>query len=332
MSAGRRQNIRCGADVLEDFIMELSPALMYALLKDHTASTKENQVNIFWATDDYEAMGEAYSFHSPIMPELITGENGNVIMPRVLKARETQIERSREMAEVFTPSWICNYQNNLIDKAWFGRDDVFNALNPDHTWEVNENKIEFPACKTWRDYVRDKRMEITCGEAPYMVSRYDSTTGEEIPLEQRIGLLDRKLRVVSENTEKSGDWLMWAQAAFKSVYGYEWQGDNLLIARENLLMTFWDYYQAKFGERPLPRSLEFIAYIVSWNFWQMDGLKGVIPHSCKNIVDADLLGDTVVTPCPGCEDGKLSEHNGIYCRIRTWRAKETIRFIDLLSH
>ena len=30
------------------------------------------------------------------------------------------------MAEVFTPSWICNAQNNLIDNAWFERKDVFN--------------------------------------------------------------------------------------------------------------------------------------------------------------------------------------------------------------
>jgi hypothetical protein len=30
------------------------------------------------------------------------------------------------MAEVFTPSWICNAQNNLIDNTWFGRDNVFN--------------------------------------------------------------------------------------------------------------------------------------------------------------------------------------------------------------
>ena len=49
-----------------------------------------------------------------------------------------QQQRSREMAEVFTPSWICNKQNNLIDNAWFGRENVFNVEidNPDgsHSW------------------------------------------------------------------------------------------------------------------------------------------------------------------------------------------------------
>lgn len=54
-----------------------------------------------------------------------------------------------------------------------------------------------------------KRLEITCGEAPYIVSRYDAATGEIIPIERRIGILDRKLRVVNENTETEEDWLFW---------------------------------------------------------------------------------------------------------------------------
>ena len=146
-------------------------------------------------------------------------------MPRVLKSRDTQTARSRDMAEVFTPSWICNAQNNLIDEAWFGRREVFNVEYTDeqgqHRWTATTEKIVFPEGKTWRDYVRDTRLEITCGEAPYIVSRYDTTTGEAIPLGERIGLLDRKLRVVSENTTTSGEWLEWAQAAYKSTYGYE---------------------------------------------------------------------------------------------------------------
>ena len=104
------------------------------------------------------------------------------------------------MAEVFTPSWVCNAQNNLVDEAWFGRKDVFNVEDTaNHTWKANTDKIEYPKGKTWKDYVRATRMEMTCGEAPYLVSRYDATTGESIPLQERIGLLDRKLRVISEN-------------------------------------------------------------------------------------------------------------------------------------
>jgi hypothetical protein len=85
------------------------------------------------------------------------------------------------MAEVFTPLWICNAQINLIDDAWFGRKNVFNTeiLNKEglHSWKTNPKKITFPDDKTWKQYVRDTRLEITCGEAPYITSRYDTTTG-----------------------------------------------------------------------------------------------------------------------------------------------------------
>lgn len=320
-------------DILEDYIYKLSPDLLNALLKDHTMSKEHSQCNIFWATTDYEPLGKGYEYKSSITPELITGENGHVIMPRVLKTTDAQRDRSRDMAEVFTPSWICNAQNNLIDEAWFGRKDVFNHENEDHTWIAVPEKIVFPEGKTWRSYVREVRMEITCGEAPYLTSRYDTTTGKPIPLEKRIGLLDRKLRVVSENTETSGEWLKEAQAAYKSIYGYEWQGDNLLIARENLLMTFLDYYRAKFGKDPLLRSLQYIAYIISWNVWQMDGLKGVVPESCGQR-PSDIFGMTNSEPCPGCRVGDIYAHNGIYCLIRDWGAKspkDKIKFIDLLK-
>jgi hypothetical protein len=69
-------------------------------------------------------------------------------MPRVKKDRDLQISRVREMAEVFTPSWICNPQNNLIDHAWFGRENVFNTEieegNGNKSWIINEDKIKFP--------------------------------------------------------------------------------------------------------------------------------------------------------------------------------------------
>ena len=246
-------------DILEDSIFQLSPELLNTLLKDHTTSKADMQRNIFWATSDYEHIGKEYQYNSPVLPHLIIGDNGHIIMPRVLKSRDTQSIRSRDMAEVFTPSWICNAQNNLIDEAWFGRNDVFNTEYANeqghHKWKSTEGSIIFPEGKTWKDYVRDIRLEITCGEAPYLISRYDTTTGETIPLEQRIGLLDRKLRVVSENTSTSGEWLEWAQEAYKSIYGYEWQGDNLLIARESLLVSFVEYYQQKFGKRPLLKSI-----------------------------------------------------------------------------
>lgn len=325
-------------DIREDNLMELSQEVLENLLRDHTTGK-----NIFWATHDYESLGNEYDYHAPIMPELITGERGMIIRPRVLKSKENQTERSKDKAEVFTPSWICNAQNNLVDEAWFGRKDVFNVEDTTtHTWQTNPDKIVFPEGKTWKDYVRATRMEIACGEAPYLVSRYDTTTGVSIPIRQRIGLLDRKLRVVSENTETSGDWLDWAQVAYKHTYGYEWQGDNLLLAREALLWTFIEYYQEKFGKRPLLKSINYMAYIISWNLWQMDGLRCVVPDSCRDGVMEKiptLFGEEEhKVVCPGCHEENIHKHNGTYCLIREWGVKDLrtrednrkIRFVDLI--
>ena len=321
-------------DVREDDLLALSPQVLSTLLRDHTTGH-----NIFWATHDYEVLGEGYGFFCPVAPETITGENGMVIRPRVLKSREQQTDRSKDMAEVFTPSWICNAQNNLVDEAWFGRKDVFNVTSEDgKTWKSTTAKVSFPEDKTWKDYVRATRLEITCGEAPYLVSRYDTTTGNPIPIQERIGLLDRKLRVVSENTQTSGEWLEWAQVAFQNTYGYEWQGDSLLLARENLLLSFIEYYREKFGKMPMEKSINYIAYVVSWNLWQMDGLKMVVPCSCKDgvkVMEQSLFGkEERMLYCQGCQQDKIKLHNGTYCIVRDWRKprdKQKIPFVSLLK-
>lgn len=325
-------------DIRENNIFERSPELLSALLKDHTLSTETQQVNIFWATNNYADMGVGYQYSDQITIEAITGKNGDIIKPRAVKNREMQQQRSREMAEVFTPSWICNKQNNLVDNAWFGRENVFNTEvdNPDglHSWIPSEDKITFPEGKTWRDYVKENRLEITCGEAPYLVSRYDTVTGEPIPVERRIGLLDRKLRVVGENTETTSEWLKAALSAYKSIYGYEWQGDNLVLARKVLLYTFIDYYQAKFGCEPQPKSLQSIADVISWNIWQMDGLKCVVPDSCRAVRKTiQNLFDTseTVQECEGCQKDDMHKHNGVYCKIKDWAKDEVITFVSLIK-
>lgn len=333
--------MQIGIDILENDIIEKYPEVLDILLRDHTT-----QKNIFWATNNYEYLGEQYGFKSQILKELITGVNGNIIMPRVHKNKVLQQSRSKEMAEVFTPSWVCNAMNNLVDTAWFGREAVFNIEKNDNgkrSWESTKDKIMFPAGKTWKHYLRNNRLEITCGEAPYLVSRYDTTTGVFIPIEERIGLLDRKLRVINENVDESGKWLEAAQIAYKSIYAYEWQGDSLLLAREALLITFIENYTLKFDKEPLLKSIQFIAYIISWNLWQMDGLKGVVPASCEDKITetANLFGDieSKTEPCEGCVKNNIKKHNGVYCLIKDWKNKDLntgktgykTRFVDLIK-
>lgn len=147
-------------DINETEVLKQYPEVLEMLLKDHTT-----QQNIYWATDSYADRGESYQFKDAITVDSITGDNGMIIRPRFVKSKDEQTKRSKDMAEVFTPSWVCNAQNNLIDDAWFGKKGVFNSESPDHTWKATSGKIEFPDGKTWKDYVRDTRLEITCGEA-----------------------------------------------------------------------------------------------------------------------------------------------------------------------
>ena len=103
------------------------------------------------------------------------------------------------------------------------------------------------------------------------------------------------------------------------TYGYEWQGDNLLLAREALLYTFIEYFKDKFPEETLKKpSIIGIARIISWNLWQMDGIKMVVPNSCEKQFETDLFGDTRPCVCNACKEGLTSGHIGFRCLIRDW--------------
>jgi len=253
------------------------------LLQDKT--TKQN---IIFATDAYLENGSDFSETSQITEDKLLGFMKIKIQPRVEKAADEQLARTRKKAEVFTPSWIVNKMNNHCDEEWFGRSDVFNK--EDGTgWVTNETPIAFEGKTTWKAYVDSKRLEITCGEAPYVVSRYDAATGEIIPIKDRIGIMDRKLRVVNENAADGDEWLKWALRALQSSYGYEFQGDNLLIARVNVLNTFVENYEARFSGKPDGKLLRKVVNIICWNFWQMDGLTGTIPFSVPKQQDDEQI-------------------------------------------
>lgn len=319
-------------DIKENMLLKIDRELLEILLKDKTTNK-----NIIWATDNYISHGKDYEFHSEITIESITSYNGNLIKPRTEKSLKEQELRVREKAEVFTPAWICNLQNNCIDNDWFEKENVFNIPNEgDHSWTTTKSNIIFPNTdkRTWKDYVKEKRLEITCGEAPYLTSRYDTVTGEYIEVPERIGLLDRKLRIVCENTTTREEWLEWAYNALTSIYGFEWQGDNLLIARENILFTMKEYYYYKFNENVRTQDLIEFAKVIAWNIWQMDGLKYVIPNSCKteDIIEEDLFEKRIISKaCEGCKKNKPLKHNGIYCIIKDWDTREKFRFADLVN-
>ena len=241
------------------------------LLKDRTTGE-----NILFATDAYEELSPEFGEKCQIQADMLT--SGRLkICPRVEKEFEQQRMRQRAKAEVFTPSWIVNKMNNHCDEEWFGESGVFNQ-ETETGWVVNTKLVHFRRGLSWKKYVDSRRLEITCGEAPYLVSRYDTVTGRIIPVAERIGILDRKLRIVTEKTKTEEEWLEWSIRAFKSVYGYEFQGDNLLIARINLLLTFCEYIYDRWGRTPADEEVGDITDVIVWNVWQMDGLTKLIPY------------------------------------------------------
>lgn len=163
-----------------------SMGLLKRLLEDKTTKT-----NVIWGTDAYKSLGREYERDQEIKEALITGLHSGVIKNRARKELEQQNERTRQHAEVFTSLWICKKMNDAAEEAWFYKSNS-------HPFDSQE-KIEFLKSKKWTHYVDARRLEITCGEAPYLVSRYDVATGESIPIQNRVGILDRKLRVVKEN-------------------------------------------------------------------------------------------------------------------------------------
>lgn len=300
-------------DLEEQFLAAKYPAILKVLLSDRTTGR-----NIVWATDQYAHLGPGYYSPNEITPRAITGAHSRVIQPRIQKHKTLRSDRTRGQGEVFTPSWLCNEQNNQCDDLWFGRSGVFNDAKH-RSWDAQLAPIRFELeGRTWQEYVDERRMEAACGEAPYLVSRYDTTTGEPIALARRIGLLDRKLRVVTENASDGAEWLEWARRAFESSYGFECQGDNLLLARENLFVTYVESAVSALGTMPSPAELARIAEIISWNLWQMDALTGHPPLQVP-LAAADQLGLF--------DEARTEEVSP--CIVRDWRALRVHRYQDL---
>lgn len=270
---------------LIDFHAPEVQAVLDTLLKDRSTSK-----NIIWATDPPEelqtVMYKPVTDRSQITTQQLGLTHYEVVLPRMMKQTDTQQQRTRKKGEVFSPAWVCNKMNNALDADWFrglGAGETAGQFTVElpQGWQTVETPVQFPVCKgrtpAWVQYVQSRRLEVTCGEAPFLASRYDAATGEMIPVARRIGILDRKLRVVSENAATEEEWHKYATHAVQSTYGYEYQGDNLLLARVNLLLTYAEHLQARWQRKPTKEELQPIANIISWNLWQMDGLHLSVP-------------------------------------------------------
>jgi hypothetical protein len=184
------------------------------------------------------------------------------ITPRYLKSSEDQMLRTKEKEEVFTPSTIIKEMNDALDT---------NGL-----CDFNE-------------YIDEKVLEATCGEAPFLTTRYDVVNGQQITCCNRVGLLDRKLQRIPEGVNKI-EWIELATRSLKATYGYEWQEDSIFLARKNLLLDVIEYYIDRFGDTPEQNIIKEWATIVSYNIFRMDGITLCIPET--NIKSKIMNWDT----------------------------------------
>src|SRR5699024_4338149 len=244
----REDNDLSLSDLSDSTILRENESLLSLLLKDHTTGK-----NIKWGTDSYINHGYSFRDDQEIKIDLITGWYEGFIRPRVDKDIDIQLERQRNRAEVFTPSWVIKLQ---VDAALKDMEEL-----------------------SLVDFIKTKWLEITCGEAPYMVNRYDMETGEVIPLKDRSGFIDLKFKKLNQEIESEEEWMKLALEIYKASYGYEYQGDSLLLARENLILTFIDNYFYMFGAFPSNKLLFELTKIISLNVFQMDGLTYEIPYS-----------------------------------------------------
>ena len=252
---------------LSDFSANLrflhAHGLLEPLLADRTTNTP-----IVWATNTYADLGFGFLPRDSIRPERILDTPGFVLRPRAAKAFEDRSSRTKSHAEVFTPLPVCRRMIGALELPG----DAAALLDA--------------TC-----------LEITCGEAPFLSTRYDPATGTPVPPPDRFGILDRKLRAAATLAAESEDFPALALRACRSTYGYEFQGDNLLIARINLFMAIVE----AFPSPPIDAVMRKIALVIAANLVQMDGLSGTVPYLPVSVHDGEtaLFGhDNCFPPLP----------------------------------
>lgn len=128
------------------------------------------------------------------------------------------------------------------------------------------------------------------------------------------------MRVIKENIGTEEEWIKWSERAFQSIYGFEFQGDSLLIARENLLASYCDYMLDALNRNPTEKELIKITKIISWNLWQMDGLTYTIPY--QEIEEPNVQMNLF---------NFIKKEKKVLCIIKDWRTNKNIVFQKLLD-
>lgn len=79
-------------DISENEILKYGDSILNILLFDRTTRR-----NIIWGTSDYESLGDAYRAQFPITINSITGDNKDIIQPRIYKKKASQFIRTKDI-------------------------------------------------------------------------------------------------------------------------------------------------------------------------------------------------------------------------------------------
>lgn len=210
--------------------------------------------NILWATDEYAELGDGFAPDMEITMDCLEDPRFR-LRCRWEKEEEAKKGRTKRRAEVFTPRKVVRRMHDMLA-------------------DENHEVLRGP----WRGMAARTYLEITCGEGPYIATRYDPEDGTLVPYAYRAGMLDRILHAVRmEEGDDPDAWLRGAVLAVYSQYGYELSGDSLLIARVNVFMSVVERYRDFFGLELGPERQRMLACIIACNLFQCDGLTSLEP-------------------------------------------------------
>lgn len=298
------------SESLESTLSRWGDTLLRTLLSDFTTRKP-----IRWASEGVSDLGAGFGRWDTLTPARVRKAlKRGFLRPRAAKRAEERLARVRVYGEVFTPAGVCKRMTDVADESWLLRATASEETPPSDLFlclPVAPTPLRFCAGRAWQDYVRRRCLEIACGEAPFLTARYDVATGETLPWALRYGLLDRKLRALPICLNRQA-WHLWARRAYAATYGYEYQGDNLFLARCNLLLTFEEAHRMRWREGPSREALQAIAETIARNLWQMDGLTGATPGETP-ADEGDFFSERATAasiapearPCRLCVEGRI---------------------------
>lgn len=185
---------------------------------------------------------------------------------------QSQKDMPDEAEEVQTLcSW--NRKLNQLDEVWFQRSGVFNTPTAEG-WIPAADPVYFEDPFHWKKYVNQ---QIYVPDLDWGAALTFAGTSENLPLNERMGQLDRELRLVNENVRSQQEWQKRTSTMLARMLGCAKDPIRLFRARLCVLETCREAFQARFGHLPSARDEKALAHIVARNLFQSEDELNTVP-------------------------------------------------------